>query len=41
MFFRDTELLENVWQRWEKYRETGELDWWLDKSPNFYMYEVD
>jgi 3-oxoacid CoA-transferase subunit A len=41
MFFRDTELLENVWQRWEKYRETGELDYWLDKSPNFYMYEVD
>ena len=41
MFFRDTELLENVWQRWEKYRETGELDYWLDKSPNFYMYEVN
>lgn len=41
MFFRDIEPLENVWQRWEKYRETGELDWWIDKSPNFYMYEVD
>lgn len=41
IFFRDTELLENVWQRWEKYRETGKLDYWLDKSPNFYMYEVN
>lgn len=41
MFFRDTELLANVWQRWEKYRETGELDWWLERSPNFYMYEVN
>ena len=40
MFFHDTESLENVWQRWEKYRETGELDWWLERSPNFYMYEV-
>lgn len=39
MFFRDTELLANVWQRWEKYRETGELDWWLERSPRFFWTE--
>lgn len=37
-FFRDTEHLKAVWQRWEEYwRTDGEsLDWWLVKSPMFY-----
>lgn len=38
MFFNDIEELDTVWLRWHKYRTDGELDWWLDKSPNFYMY---
>lgn len=33
MFFQDTTELEEVWKRWE----TSKIDWWLDKSPNYYM----
>lgn len=36
-FFNDIEALDDIWDRWNKYGETGELDWWLQKSPNFYM----
>ena len=36
-FFTDTENILNIWQRWQKYYKTKELDWWLDKSPNFYQ----
>ena len=36
-YYNDYENLETVWQRWQNYDATGELDWWLDKSPNFYM----
>lgn len=36
-FFRDTEDMENIFDRWKKWEKTGELDWWLTKSPNFYM----
>ena len=36
-FFRDTENLAETWDRWQRYTKTKELDWWLDKSPNFYM----
>jgi 3-oxoacid CoA-transferase subunit A len=39
MFFRDVESIEDVEARWARYHETGELDWWLSKSPNFYMFE--
>lgn len=35
-YFRDTESLETIWERWQRYKTTGELDWWLEKSPNFY-----
>ena len=34
------ESIEDVEARWTRYRETGELDWWLSKSPNFYMFEI-
>lgn len=36
-YYNDYENLETVWQRWQNYDATGELDWWLQKSPNFYM----
>lgn len=36
-FFKDTEYMYDIWCRWETYFATGNLDWWLNKSPNFYM----
>ena len=36
-FYRDTENIKDIWDRWQKYTKTKELDWWLEKSPNFYM----
>ena len=35
-FYNDYENMEIVWERWRKYDETNELDWWLPKSPHFY-----
>lgn len=39
IFFEKTEDLKNIMNRWKRYYKTGELDWWLPKSPNFYMGE--
>lgn len=39
MFYVEVEKLEDVYNRWDKYFDTGELDWWLPKSPNYYMGE--
>jgi len=39
MYYKDIESLDTIYERWLKYDETGELDWWLNKSPNFYMGE--
>ena len=36
-FYIEVEDIENIWNRWQKYANTKELDWWLPKSPNFYM----
>ncbi len=36
-YFNNIESLSNIRARWMLYKETGELDWWLNKSPNFYM----
>lgn len=36
MFYQETENLETVWQRWDKYDTTGELDWWLPKGAQYY-----
>ena len=36
-YYNDIEELEAIWHRWNKYSKTGELDWWLTKSPSFYM----
>lgn len=36
-YFNDIEILEVIWDRWAEYDENNELDWWLNKSPNFYL----
>lgn len=36
-YFNYIENLDIIAKRWKKYDETNELDWWLEKSPNFYM----
>ena len=36
-FYTEVEDLETIIARWDKYTKTKELDWWLPKSPNFYM----
>lgn len=36
-FYQEYEDIESIIARWDKYDKTGELDWWLPKSPNFYM----
>ena len=37
MYYNDLESLDTIFYRWEHYDCTEELDWWLNKSPNFYM----
>ena len=32
-FYTEMELLMDILERWKKYDETGELDWWLPLSP--------
>lgn len=39
-FYTDIEALETVVDRWKKYDETKELDWWLQKAPNFYINNI-
>lgn len=34
-YFDDIENLDAIKERWDKYIETGSLDWWLVKSINF------
>ena len=36
MYYNDIESLEDIHIRWSQYDQTGELDWWLQKSPMFY-----
>lgn len=36
-FYQEYEDVESIIARWDKYDKTGELDWWLSKSQNFYM----
>lgn len=36
-FYIEVEDMDTIFGRWQKYHKTGELDWWLPKSPNFYM----
>ena len=37
MYYNDLEQLDDIYNRWENYDKTGQVDWWLNKSPNFYM----
>lgn len=37
MYYKKLDTLDNIYQRWEVYNNTKQLDWWLEKSPNFYM----
>ena len=39
MLMNEVENLADIEARWERYHNTGELDWWIPKSPNFYMFE--
>lgn len=36
-YFNDIENLDIIYKRWIDYDNTGELNWYLEKSPNFYM----
>lgn len=36
-YYKDVEEIKTIYKRWQKYRESGELYWWLQKSPDFYM----
>ena len=36
MYYNDIESLDTIYKRWKKYDDTGELDWYLAKSPKFY-----
>ena len=36
-FYEEVEDLDTILARWTKYCKTGELDWWLPKSLNFYL----
>jgi len=37
-YYKDIEDLDVIWNRWKQYKTTGQLDeWWLNKSPNFYL----
>ena len=38
-FYQEYEDVESIIARWDKYDKTGELDWWLPRSPNFYIGE--
>lgn len=37
IFYYEMEDLNNIITRWKNYGENNELDWWLSKSPDFYM----
>ena len=36
-YFKDTENLDTITERWMRYEDHGEMDWWLTKGPKFYM----
>jgi len=41
IFYFEVEDLKTIEARWDRYRKTGELDWWLPKSEKFYMFHKD
>lgn len=36
-YYNDIETLDNIIERWKQYDETEYIDWWLHKSPSFYI----
>jgi 3-oxoacid CoA-transferase subunit A len=36
-YYKDIEDLDTIWHRWENYMPGEFEEWWLVKSPNFYM----
>ena len=36
-YYKDIEDLDTIWHRWENYTPGEFEEWWLIKSPNFYM----
>ena len=38
-FYIEVEDMNSIWNRWQKYTQTKELDWWIPKSPNFHAEE--
>ena len=36
-YYKDTEDIKAIWEKWQNYSQNKELDWWLIKSPNFYQ----
>ena len=38
-FYIEVEDMDSIWNRWQKYTQTKELDWWIPKSPNFHAEE--
>lgn len=38
MFYTDITALDDILKYWDEYKITGELPWYLIKSPNFYMH---
>lgn len=36
-FYTEVEDLESIIARWDKYTKAKELDWWLPRSPKFYI----
>ena len=41
MFIHEVENLKDIEARWDRYTKTGELDWWVPKSPQFYMFKEE
>ena len=37
IFYQEVEPLDTIVSRWKKYDKTGEEDWWIPKSPAYYM----
>ncbi len=34
-YYRNIEELTNIYDRWKAFSQTGELPWYINKSPNF------
>lgn len=39
IFYTEIESLNSILERWKKYDETGELDWWITTGPKFKKIE--